>query len=565
MADCRSFFPQHCRVPGVILTLGIAAWAMSVISLCGAEQTETKVIFAGPVAEYEQPPPVTADAATPPDVLRWIWVEERMNVARRAAPMRVPIFLAAGECHDPAELALVRWPSKENIPCQWDDVRRGADGGVARLHLWCTTDLGAGESQRWALVRRNTAQAAPANSIEPRVSGDRLKIQAAGTTVAFFTDVAKRDPLAALELADGPLAEFSEGAGASVTWGETAGLGEPAKTESERTLAWGAGPIFAKVSMQEHRKNGSAIAQEYRIFADGSVNIIQTVKPAEGMDERPLATQEFLNGRLNAGASLTVHPQPAGIVDSLADFHHGYAVDALEQTGRPRGWLVVPGSLGGKAGRVVIDRDGQFHLQAPGNLVRGVGDARTNTVKMFWSEVTLLPAHREGDRLERAVELAASQPLVAVVERPGVTLATAIARVQDNVREMKPVGWVNETVIRSLQGKTEPFPRKKWATESDPAYWVAAAQRAATKVTGATPRPLAEDEKGRAAGALDPYHITYEATALVHWLLSSELPGPARDSAPCVCRAARPQLGHGTDGTVECADRADRRRVPDQL
>jgi hypothetical protein len=164
-------------------------------------------------------------------------------------------------------------------------------------------------------------------------------------------------------------------------------------------------------------------------------------------------------------------------------------------------------------------------------------------VRAYWAEVTFMPSRREGEGLERATVLAASQPLVAVVERAGVSQAMAGARLQDNVREMKPVGWVNESLIRSLQGKPAPFPKRKWSAEAEPEFWVAGAQRAAAKVTGNSSRPLRDDEKGRAAGSLDPYHITYDTTALVHWLLHDDLPAPIRDSLRARMEAVRRQLG----------------------
>src|SRR5207244_3051869 len=82
------------------------------------------------------PAPVLAADAAVLGVLRWIWVEERMDRPRTGAPVRVPIFLAQGECREPEELSVMRWPDGPAVAVQTDDVRRGPDGGVARLHLW---------------------------------------------------------------------------------------------------------------------------------------------------------------------------------------------------------------------------------------------------------------------------------------------------------------------------------------------------------------------------------------------------------------------------------------------
>ena len=120
----------------------------------------------------------------------------------------MPVFLAKGECENPDELVLMRWPSREIVPTQADDVRRGADGGVARLHLWFATDLGAGEHQRLALVRRDAAKGEAIKSIGARTVGDRLQVLSAGSSVMFYTSNDRRGPMAALQLADGPAAEF---------------------------------------------------------------------------------------------------------------------------------------------------------------------------------------------------------------------------------------------------------------------------------------------------------------------------------------------------------------------
>jgi hypothetical protein len=503
-------------------------------------------VFSGPTAEYEVVPPVDSAhiVSGEPGFLRWVWIEERMNVARHNAPVRVPVFLAAGECQKPEQLVLIRWPSREIVVTQADDVRLGADGGVARLHLWFTTDLEAGGHQRLALVRRNPAPAGVVKSIDAHVTGDRLQIRSAGIDATFQRSNGNGTTLAALQFSDGPSLVFAGDARATTTWSGSAspstGKSSPPKSDS---LSWGSGPVFAKVSSQFLDETGSTVAQVFRIFSEGSLNVIQTVLPSGGTDGQTLASQDFFRGNLVQPLQLKVRPQSAVIIDSLVGVHPGYEVDALLQGGRAHGWLVVPGSLGGVAGRILLGKEGQFRLQAPGGLTRGKGDARVGTVRTYWAEVTFIPARREGEGLERAAVLAAGQPLVAVVERPGVSLSMAVARLQDNVREMKPVGWVNESLTRSLQGKTSPFPKRKWTAEADPVFWVADAQRALSKVTGDSSRQLREDEKGRAAGSLDPYHITYDTTALVHWLLHGDLPSQVRDSLRARMEAVRRQLG----------------------
>ncbi len=488
-------------------------------------------VFQGPAAAYEPAPPGRGTAA--PEVLRWVWVEERMAAARAGAPVRVPVFLGAGECRDPAELTLVRWPAGPPAPVQADDVRRGPDGGVARLHLWFTTDLAAGETQRWALVR-GRAPAPPAAAVAVAAADGKLRVSAAGTEMEFLLrPAAGEGALRSLRLARGPRLEFPDGAGGHVTGPAVspAGAADPA-------VAWGGGPVFAKVRVTQPGPEESRLTADYRIFSDGSVNLAQTL--AGGATGVPAVTaQDFLRGRLVPDAALQVRPLPAGLADPFVDFHPGYAVDALFTRDGPRGWLVMPGALGGGAGRVRVEGDAQFRLQAPGGL-----DPARLRVQGYWSEVTLRPVDRADDGIARPALRAAAQPLVAVVEHPQLSLAAAVARLTDNLREMKPVGWVNQMVTRELQdGPPAPFPRRKWRAEADAATWLDAARKAANKVQGGENRPLREDEKGRAAGPLDPYQITYGSTPLAAWLWRGDLPPPARDSLRAQLAALRTQLG----------------------
>lgn len=525
------------------LILFILSFAPVAILRAGQIHAATADVFTGPPAEYEEVPPVVAKSPDTGinDVLRWVWVEERMNVNRHDAPVRVPIFLAAGECRDPAELELVRWPSREVLATQADDVRRGNEGGIARLHLWFTTDIKAGDRVLFALVRRKQDKALARAPVEARETGGRLQVHTVKDDVVFNLSGDGRRPLEALQLSDGPALEFPGGIGATTDWKNTSGPKDEASPVNP--IRWGTGSVFAKVSAQFRDDAGAVVTQDFRVFGDGTLNIIQTVKPPAQAPEAGLISQAFLNGKIEAKTPLRVRPQSAELVDTLVDVHPGYVVDALLTAESKNGWLVIPGSLGGVAGRVNLAGNGQIQIQGPADLTLGVGDAKTRNVRAFWAEITLVPAHRDGNGLDRASLLAAGQPLVGVVERPGVSLAMAVSRLRDNVREMKPVGWINESLIRFLNGKQNPFPRRNWKAESEPETWVASAEKAKAKVTGHSSRPLQEAEKGRAAGSLDPYHITYGTTALVYWLLHDNLPPPVLTSLRAQMEAVRRELG----------------------
>ena len=494
-------------------------------------------IWQAPPAAYEQRFTAPAAEPGPEGLLRWVWVEERASVARHGSPVRVPVFLAAGECRDADELVLLEWPSGRPVAFQADDVRAGPDGGLARLHLWFSIDLVSGEARRFALVRRAPSSMPPGAPVDIRPVNNRLVIERSSTRVEFFVNPPAGGPVASIALAGGPALVFPAGASGGATISVGDGPSGPADPGGGQ-LAWAAGPIFTKVTFRTHLGPSAQLEQDYRLFSGGSLDLIQIIA-ADDPGGMVVADQEFLRGTLDSGQVPRIERCPAGIVPVLADLHPGYGLDSIVDPAQPNAWLVVPGTLGGSAGRVELNAQREFRLKAPGPLDPEVPGAKAPGLRAFWSEVTLVPVARPAGRSVRAV----AQPLVGVVEEPGMSVAAATARIQDNVREMKPVGWVNATVVRRLEGNRHPFPRRPWESEADPAAWVASAQQATAKVLAGADRPLAEDEKGRAAGSLDPYHITYEETGLLPWLTGDEMPGPVVASLRAQLAAVRIRLG----------------------
>jgi hypothetical protein len=504
-------------------------------------------VFVGPAVAYATAPPELDQAGLAEGVLRWVWVEERMQISRRGAAVRVPIFLLEGECQDPAELALVKWPSRETILVQADDVRRGPDGGVARLHLWANVDLKPGESQRWALVKQpRRAQSNRVVAVSVKAGG--LQIAAAGTELSFALRDVRGGALRALKHIGGPDLLFPDGAGPEVTWKDESGDSQVIAANENQVVGWASGPIFAKVVVGSKSAGGPLqMEQVWRVFRDGSINVVQVLTPADSSSGLTIDRQLFFVGTFAGSKEVRVRSQTAGIIESLVDVHAGYAVDFVVQGSREKGWLIEPGSMDGKVGRVNLGDADVMTVTAPEGLVRRGRESEESPVRAFWAELNLLPVQRDGDRVQRAALLAAAQPLVGVVEHPGLNVDRAIARIEDNVREIKPVGWVNQTVLKSLAGRKEVFPRRAWSKEADAVSWRAAAQRAEDRLTNQGTRELREDEKGKAAGSLDPYHITYGATGLARWLWSGGMPPPALASLRAQLTAVRGQLGRSDD------------------
>jgi hypothetical protein len=91
------------------------------------------------------------------------------------------------------------------------------------------------------------------------------------------------------------------------------------------------------------------------------------------------------------------------------------------------------------------------------------------------------------------------------------------AALRDVAREMKPVGWRQEAGRADVLGDEaragKILQQAPGAKESDPAALKRSAENARAKLTQNGQRKLRDDEKGRAYGLLDPYHITYTQSA----------------------------------------------------
>jgi hypothetical protein len=553
--------PRLPRPPRLNPTLNtpwraLAAFAGCLLAAGPAPAEPDARVFAGPPATFAvappipTPPPVAASAA---DVLRWIVVEERMNVARTAAPVRAPVFFHEGEIASPHELALVEWPSRQPLHWQGDDVRAAATGtGLARLHLWFEVDLAPRQTRLFALVRTSPGGeiiAAPLPTAVPAATAestaDRLVFTAGPTTIAFHRPTAAGAPLAALGLAGGPQWLFEEGAGPSVVASDGDGETTFPAPAVPFLLSWAIGPVFAKI-VAEWPAAGprAAVRQEYRLFRDGTVQLAQIVTPPHA---QPFTVQQqsLLTGVLHgpAEAMETTVLVPAVLNPVLRDVH-AYRLQTIGRTGGNRAWLVVPSTVAGDLGRV-HRQDPRFTVTAPGGLARGDGPARPDLLRAFWHQVTFAPVAVSGDPATPAHDevLRAAQPLVAAVELPGLGAALAAAEFAALGREIQTTSWMSQVAAAALRGRDDAFPTRVRDVDSTVADWVRGVEEARNRITEGGTRPLAEHEKGRAAAGLDPYHITYGEVVWAWWQARAALPPPVARLVRTRMAAVRHALG----------------------
>lgn len=493
---------------------------------------ETRAVFRGPVAAYAEP--LTSAARDASAALRQLHVEERSGVARQGELVRVPLFFAAGECASLDELTIEPdTPGTAPQPIVWqaDDVRAGDDGGIARAHLIFPVDLAAGEHRRYRLVRRTTAiHATPAEKIPGVVAtDDGMRFDTAGGYVSFTRDGALR----AIAQGGGRWEFDGDGAFPRVELDYPGGESAPAasvvfdRATPNRAIEWSAGVHWHKLRIRLADASGAALELEYRVPRHGrELGLTMAVFPGPREDVR-VKQHRLLEGKLRPGAGRpALVGVPAGLRPELRA-EHAYKVDALAAPGSGGALLAVPLVIGGGNGRWTLADDGTLTLQGAGGLRRG-DEGEKQTLRAFWTEVRLIPA----DTMEPAAWWTRYrervQPLVAVVEEPGATTDLLHAALRTVAREMKPIGWRQEAaravVLDDVPRMERILRHGLKAREADRAALLRGAEAARAKLTQNGRRRVAEHEKGRAYGGLDPYHITYTQSAAAALALFGEVP-----------------------------------------
>ncbi len=497
---------------------------------------ESREVFHGPVAAYAEPLGDAAKATGGGATLRVLYVEERSGVSRRGELVRVPLFFAAGECASLDELVVLPGRDADDAnppPVAWqaDDVRAGRDGGIARAHLIFPVDLAAGERRSFRLVRRAAKEAgASGGRAEPmEARADEMRFPTADGFVSFARDGRLRAivrgehrwefdadgafPRVELEYAGG-----KDAAAAAVVLD---------RSTAERTVEWSTGVHLHKLRIRVSDASGAALELEYRVPRHGrEVGVTMAVFPGPRGDVR-VTRNRLLEGKLRApGGGLSLIDVPAGLRPDLRA-EHAYTVNALPAGGSDAALLAVPLVIGGGNGRWVDEEDGAVLLRGAGGLRRG-DEGEKQTLRAFWTEVRLVPTDTTEPNELWTRYRERVQPLVAVVEEPGATPDALHAALRTVAREMKPIGWRQEAaravVLEDVPRMQRILQHGLKAREADRAALLRGAESARAKLSENGQRRIAEHEKGRAYGGLDPYHVTYTQSAAAALALFGEVP-----------------------------------------
>jgi hypothetical protein len=499
-------FPASRRILGTAAALFL--WGIHPAPCADAEVAP---VYRGPPAPYQSP---TA-AAQDPAALRTLRVEERVGVVRRGELVRAPLFFAAGECPSPDSVEIVPEGGGDPLPSQADDVRLGPDGGVSRMHLWFEADLEPWQRKKFLLVRRSGAARGGAGA-PAQVQGDALMIPASGGEFLIGISGGRAGLLLGARFADGASMASGEGLApvAKFTYSAASGLAPvvlPAPGTAP-SLEWSSGPLFTKVRAR-WASGDAQLEQVFRVGRSGrEIEISQTASPGVRTGS-VLAARDLLSGAID-DAGARVVKVPAGLRSELRAVY-GYTVSAVVPEHGGPSILAVPVVIGGSAGKILLE-DGRLRVASPWNLVQ-TGDALEGTLRAFWTEERLVACDSAEPAALWTQYHASVQPLVAIVDEPGLSEDELEAAIRSVVADMQPIGWRQQAGRLSVVGKaaecnhlltTVPKP-----AESDPEYLKRGAESAWAKLSQNGLHRLREDEKSRASGPIDPYNITYSESA----------------------------------------------------
>ncbi|HTO04153.1 MAG TPA: hypothetical protein VL069_10655, partial [Opitutus sp.] len=461
-----------------------------------------------------------------------------------------------GECRSLEDLAIVAelpGDDKQEIPWQADDLRRGPDGGVSRVHLWFPVDLHAGEKRRFHLVRRSNTLTPPRDL--PRAAIDATSDQLRVSTKSGSYVWSSQGELASLPVAGGDWRFDPGGAFPKVLIKFPAEQEQPAaevlldQTAGMREVSWSSGPLFAKIRIRLSGAEGVSLEQVYRIPHHGREMVITATIFPGSRAGAVVRENRVLHGKLALPPAKDgrIARIPAGIRYSLRG-EHAYGVNMLKSTA-PGALLAIPLVIGGPNGTWAEEQDGSVTLRSQGGLQRGQ-EGEKKTLKAFWTEMRLVPVEARDDRGMWEVYLRHVQPLVAVVEEPAASAEKFHAVIREVAREMKPIGWRQEAGRAYVVGDSERVAKVLKASEApreqDRERLLRGARGALAKLTENGTRKLQEHEKGRAYGALDPYHVTYTQSAAAALAVLADAP-PAVTAVNAVMASAVREAGGRVD------------------
>ena len=479
---------------------------------------------------------------------RHFQVEERLGLARNADLVRIPVFFGDGECRDLDALGIVRENGK---PVSWqaDDIRRAPDGGISRVHLWIQVDLAAGETQRYRIVRRTNASAKPAIPAVEVLANEKVITVNTERGAAVW---GREGQLLALpgfneQRLFGAVGAFPRAAISYPAKGDLpASLVVFDAQSGPREVEWASGPLFAKIRVQISNPVGATLEQVYRIPRHGREVVITSALAPGNRAGSVVQENKLLVGTAAARPwqKADIIRVPAGVVSALRA-EHAYVVTALKPVDGPGSVLAIPLVIGGPNGMWAVDDKGGFALLAQRNLSRGKDER--DTLYAYGMEVRLVASEDSDSEALWARFREHVQPLVAVVEESGATVERLHAVLREVVREMKPIGWRQEAGRAWVMGDqtrvAKILQHGPSAKELDREVLLRSARANTAKMTNNGQRKLRDDEKGRAYGAMDPYHVTYTQSAAAALAVLTDAPETVTAVNHAMAGALREQGG----------------------
>ena len=378
------------------------------------------------------PPAETVPALFPASkdgVLRTITIDERVGEARKGELVRVPLFFHPGECPDPNALSLTSASGGDPIAYQVDDVRRAANGEVARMHLYFSADLAPWARAKFVLKAGKNPAAL--NASAAKVDGTVLTLAGDDLKVTFNLAPAAPGSITTLSTATGTVS-FAEGAsptatlyrqGADLKLIRESPIGIGKEGTEVRDVRWLAGPLFSKLLLRMGPiGTPDEVAYEYIVPRRGTM-LTQTQRfyPLEKDTPETVGAKAniLLQGKIQLGddAAPTIVPISAGMRHRSRNVFP-VANQALVSANAKLSLLVVPNTPAGW--KEIEVTGGVTAFRGPPDFQTKDG-SNSRSLRVFWGQTRFVVSSETDPEKIWHLSRQASQPLVAIVDEPSAT------------------------------------------------------------------------------------------------------------------------------------------------
>lgn len=461
-------------------------------------------------------------------VLRRLVIEDRAGAARSAELVRVPLFFHEGECADPDALEIVPAGGGAPLPYQADDIRRDANGRVARMHLYFEIDLKPWERKSF-IVRAGVNPARSLPRLDLTLTDQSIRLAGQELAVTF-----SRQPgqTGAITLIHTPFVDCDASASPlvpSITLVRQSPDTKVTRTtkllwsEADiRDFRWSTGPLFAKLIVRAGPRDVPDNVEYTYIVPRRGTTLLQSQRlfPTDPDDLDSIGTGEniLLSGKplLGKTADNTVFSVPAGL-RRLTRLQHAYTNSALVSP-QSKASLLVIGEAQNFVRGVQLDPNGNLAVNAI-KFNRTAG-GNSDTLRAYWGQARYVfsSAVTEEDLWQRS--LPAMLPLTAIVDEPQVTREDFLASISTVSKAFWDIKyWGRSWAATGAMLHLKPDPAALASTlnkinqrETDVAFWL--------------PKPDAKPQPGKKdVGRVDPYGITYGAISagpFARWIAPSD-------------------------------------------